>query len=1521
MVPKDENANESRKRRMEDTDLFSDQTDSARHKSSKRNSKEREYEKESSSRGRSSKGKEKSTKSSPTKGQDMPELMDPRKEKRSGSSSGGSSSGRSRSKSKLESDEDYEDEMKGYSALTIKPKQNVTMPSPTPEKSPARVSAERSLSLSPTKSNNTAERLGKSSQSPKSSPSPSEKTRRSKEKVDVKSEKERETRRGSKRIEKIEKSRDSKERSTTTKERESRKTRQEKEKEQYANRKSAVLSRNYRKRHDPNSIILDDENNRKSASGSATDPLQSGDIDLRFEGLKDVDLRNDADQQPLSKKPRTGTTLIEDLFGQEDVDLRQTSSSWSQVKKPSTTSPISSSVPRGDDSEKYSDIRDMLVRPPSAISPATSVGSTRSSCDPLGRPLLFARLPDDPEERKRSLDSRSASIDPVEEFCVRYIEKPSRRPGGLTLSDLNFAFTKSQQEFESGNLTQEQQGSILKRLVQVNEFHKIQEVQQSRGSNGPRNGHGPWAGNAMWAPRQGFGPRGGRFPGPVAMQRPPWGGSQWNPARPRGPNPFLEAMPRPDDFVPEANRLEVATAERDMDCSIPLDKIPRQIRFYGETAIVFLGAVGDEPREISFQKGGPAKIVLIDKEPFKVMIGSPCSFYIDKVKHMVRIGAPKRELYIDGDGYETCFGGPPISIRIGPDWHSFKLEGPPPQVEVGKEKRYDLVAGRVTLFIDSNSVPIYLDDKPQLLDLCGFPVILKFSDEFYTVILNGRPFPAKFGGAPMSITLPNGRQHFLRFAAVSPATEEAMMMHNRLKHELALEEGATSTEGHFGPNFRGRGILRGRGIARGRGGPRAPGPGFGLPNAPHPDHLQHLPRSHNESDRPFEENPLDMLANILPHSSTSHKSSKNQENAYESESSFLEDTDGRQEQVDSTTPKADPAALSVDDLLNKLLMAGILHSVGGPKTEPEADAVVGTTTPVDGDKDKDDVAAKVKVEENPAADSTNLPPLETVTVTFKDNMRERRVKLIDQICTGIQCASCGLRFAPDQTFRYTQHLDWHFRQNRREKGNSKKALSRKWYYDLSDWIQFEEIEDLEERAASMFEFQDGETEGEERSTGTILNPDSYTVPAVGHEGETCPQCGEGFETFYDEEADEWRLRDALLSPETEGEPSKLYHPICHQDLVASLQDETMTELEAEPEPEKPVETPAPEPVNPPEDDEDEVLILKEGKKEVVLMEIDVEDDDNPTNVVIEGEELKNQDSIIRNDKKEIDSTIVEHEKNNTKETESLPVMASLSSQSILSPIVVNDDEESNSNIPGLATSDKNSGVFGFALGLDSSQGQQPTSEEPKRIVYNSWQFDFPKIKIEPPGWDEIDESQVIMSKDYQVNENQDPLNITLDEENEDSQSQHSGQVAADKESVDIDLTGDDDVATTSVGALVAEIDGNLEFKGDNLIPLVAPTKIRINISGLDALNTAVSPTRKGSPTQGSQDENSGDSQSQLTLDSPRPSTPQNPGTPEAEILPDMEELKRLKPRLVGRKLVNCPPKSTGKEESGLCVIC
>ena len=54
--------------------------------------------------------------------------------------------------------------------------------------------------------------------------------------------------------------------------------------------------------------------------------------------------------------------------------------------------------------------------------------------------------------------------------------------------------------------------------------------------------------------------------------------------------------------------------------------------------------------------------------------------------------------------------------------------------------------------------------------------------------------------------------------------------------------------------------------------------------------------------------------------------------------------------------------------------------------------------------------------------------------------------VLQRLYTGIQCSSCGVRFMAADTEQYREHLDWHFRQNRKEKEEIKVAKFRRWYY-------------------------------------------------------------------------------------------------------------------------------------------------------------------------------------------------------------------------------------------------------------------------------------------------------------------------------------------------------------------------------------------------------------------------------------------------------------------------------------------
>lgn len=147
--------------------------------------------------------------------------------------------------------------------------------------------------------------------------------------------------------------------------------------------------------------------------------------------------------------------------------------------------------------------------------------------------------------------------------------------------------------------------------------------------------------------------------------------------------------------------------------------------------------------------------------------------------------------------------------------------------------------------------------------------------------------------------------------------------------------------------------------------------------------------------------------------------------------------------------------LDINDLLKQLVATGIIGG-SGASNAPEAPK---TNVTKEKSPERQDVSRRTRgrqVEEKKT-------PIIPVTLNRPETIKMRQQAIIDTFFSGTQCSSCGLRFPPEQTMKYTQHLDWHFRQNRRERDSRRRAHFRKWYYNQSDWIKYEEIEDLDER--------------------------------------------------------------------------------------------------------------------------------------------------------------------------------------------------------------------------------------------------------------------------------------------------------------------------------------------------------------------------------------------------------------------------------------------------------------------------
>ncbi|XP_076969541.1 pre-mRNA cleavage complex 2 protein Pcf11 isoform X3 [Tamandua tetradactyla] len=228
-----------------------------------------------------------------------------------------------------------------------------------------------------------------------------------------------------------------------------------------------------------------------------------------------------------------------------------------------------------------------------------------------------------------------------------------------------------------------------------------------------------------------------------------------------------------------------------------------------------------------------------------------------------------------------------------------------------------------------------------------------------------------------------------------------------------------------------------------------------------------------------------------------------------------------------TLPKAYPdnhlSQVDVNELFSKLLKTGILKLSQPDSATAQVNEVAAQPPPE---------------EEEDQNEDQDVPDLTNFTI---EELKQRYDSVINRLYTGIQCYSCGMRFTTSQTDVYADHLDWHYRQNRTEKDVSRKVTHRRWYYSLTDWIEFEEIADLEERAKSQF-FEKVHEEVVLKTQEAAKEKEFQSVPA-GPAGavESCEICQEQFEQYWDEEEEEWHLKNAIRVD------GKIYHPSCYED--------------------------------------------------------------------------------------------------------------------------------------------------------------------------------------------------------------------------------------------------------------------------------------------------------------------------------------------------------------------------------------
>lgn len=237
------------------------------------------------------------------------------------------------------------------------------------------------------------------------------------------------------------------------------------------------------------------------------------------------------------------------------------------------------------------------------------------------------------------------------------------------------------------------------------------------------------------------------------QQQPRWGGS----------------FPIPDDSsrspiaISPSEDLEM-TIVHEENKTLNIDGIPRDIRIYNETAIIFINY--DDPRDISFQNGA-RRVIFNNNETYLLMFGNDyteCT--VNNFPFRVKLGVPSREIFINDLGFECFFGGPPVHICVSGISMTVQLDGPLPQVKIGEVKRTDLVVGKINLIINATlMIPVFLDGKLQTFMVEGEPCTIKFVDALKRVLINDVPFNVEFGGLPKPCII-HGKKHFIRFSVL-----------------------------------------------------------------------------------------------------------------------------------------------------------------------------------------------------------------------------------------------------------------------------------------------------------------------------------------------------------------------------------------------------------------------------------------------------------------------------------------------------------------------------------------------------------------------------------------------------------------------------------------------------------------------------------------------------------------------------------------------------------------------------------
>ncbi|KZT74323.1 hypothetical protein DAEQUDRAFT_807469 [Daedalea quercina L-15889] len=149
----------------------------------------------------------------------------------------------------------------------------------------------------------------------------------------------------------------------------------------------------------------------------------------------------------------------------------------------------------------------------------------------------------------------------------------------------------------------------------------------------------------------------------------------------------------------------------------------------------------------------------------------------------------------------------------------------------------------------------------------------------------------------------------------------------------------------------------------------------------------------------------------------------------------------------------------------------------------------------------------------------------------------------------VQCKQCGIRFPDGPTSKkmMDDHMDMHFKQNKKAGQAVSRGHSRSWFVTVEDWIHDGYVDVKGKGRADGRKISSSAAAAAEAAKREAELRALFVVVPAGDEAKpiSCPICKEPLKSEFLEDDEEWVWRNAVQRDD------KIYHATCHAEATAS----------------------------------------------------------------------------------------------------------------------------------------------------------------------------------------------------------------------------------------------------------------------------------------------------------------------------------------------------------------------------------